>query len=398
LLNAIKNPILAFSASPREIKNRDLTLGLNIVSFDIPYPANYGGVIDVFYKVKELHKKGIKIHLHCFEYGRQKSSELEKYCEKVYYYPRKTGFLNNLSSLPYTVKSRISTELEKNLLSNDFPILFEVLHTCYLLDSPALKNRFKIFRHSNIEHDYYRHLAASEKNIFKRFYLQAEARKLEKFERILEHADLILAVSQSELKYFRDAFPKAKSEYLPSFHPNSEVTVKEGKGDFILYHGNLGISENYQAVEWLTRNVFSKTNYPVKIAGLNPPEFLKALCKNYANVELISSPAETEMRDLIGNAHIHLLYTEQGTGLKLKLLNVLHAGRFILCNSKMLEGTDIRSSQTIAVCNTPHDFQTAIESCFKQYFSHELSEDRKSQLGVFSNDKNAEKLIGFLKR
>ena len=27
---------------------------LNIVSFDVPYPPDYGGVIDVFYKIKEL--------------------------------------------------------------------------------------------------------------------------------------------------------------------------------------------------------------------------------------------------------------------------------------------------------------------------------------------------------
>ena len=27
---------------------------LHIISFDVPYPANYGGVIDVFYRVKAL--------------------------------------------------------------------------------------------------------------------------------------------------------------------------------------------------------------------------------------------------------------------------------------------------------------------------------------------------------
>ena len=32
---------------------------LHIVSFSIPYPANYGGVIDVFYKLVALHKAGI---------------------------------------------------------------------------------------------------------------------------------------------------------------------------------------------------------------------------------------------------------------------------------------------------------------------------------------------------
>jgi hypothetical protein len=49
---------------------------LHIISFDVPYPANYGGVIDVFYKLKNLHKAGVKIILHCFEYGRGEQKEL----------------------------------------------------------------------------------------------------------------------------------------------------------------------------------------------------------------------------------------------------------------------------------------------------------------------------------
>ena len=63
---------------------------LHIVSFDIPYPANYGGVIDVFFRIKELHKRGVKIHLHCFEYGREHSDYLESFCYSVNYYKRET--------------------------------------------------------------------------------------------------------------------------------------------------------------------------------------------------------------------------------------------------------------------------------------------------------------------
>ena len=55
---------------------------LHIVSFDVPYPANYGGVIDVFYKIRELHRSGIRLHLHIIEYPvRDRAPELENYCE-----------------------------------------------------------------------------------------------------------------------------------------------------------------------------------------------------------------------------------------------------------------------------------------------------------------------------
>ena len=57
---------------------------IHIVAFTIPYPANYGGVIDVFYKIKALYKLGVKINLHCFKYDRTDSIELNKYCKTAW--------------------------------------------------------------------------------------------------------------------------------------------------------------------------------------------------------------------------------------------------------------------------------------------------------------------------
>jgi hypothetical protein len=123
------------------ISNKNAIFGwlnnhLHILSFDVPFPANYGGVIDVFYKLQALKEQGIKIHLHCFAYGRKPSPELEQLCEQVYYYERRTGFGSFLSLLPYNVKSRQSKELEDNLLKDTYPVLCEVLHTSYILSDP----------------------------------------------------------------------------------------------------------------------------------------------------------------------------------------------------------------------------------------------------------------------
>jgi hypothetical protein len=366
---------------------------INIISFDVPFPANYGGVIDVYYKLVWLKKAGVKIHLHCFTYGRNKSPELEALCEKVYYYPRKTGLLANLSLLPYTVKSRRSEELEKNLLSNDFPILFEVLNTCYLLNDERFKNRKKIYRHSNIEHDYYLELSRSEKNSLKKVYLKIEAWKLKRFESIVHFANVILAVNKTDADYFTKNYPKAKTLYLPSFHANEKLTCVEGKGNFILFHGNLSISENYEAASWLIENVFSKIKLPVTIAGLNPPAFLAEAIKKHNNIQLINSPAESEMDQLIHDAQIHVLYTSQPTGLKLKLLNVLFKGRFIICNKNMTEGTGITENSGFILADTAADFIQKINSVFENKFSQSIIQERQKQILNFDNSENCKKLV-----
>jgi len=68
-------------------------LDLHIVAFDVPFPADYGGVIDVFYKAKSLNDLGLRIALHVFDYGRGRQAGLEKIAAEVHYYPRKNNLL-----------------------------------------------------------------------------------------------------------------------------------------------------------------------------------------------------------------------------------------------------------------------------------------------------------------
>ena len=364
---------------------------LHIISFDVPYPANYGGVIDVFYKLKQLNKQGVKITLHCFEYGRGEQKELNKYCEKVFYYKRSTSVFHQASRLPYIVKTRTSQELLKNLLIDESPILFEGLHTCGILASQLLEKRLKIYRESNIEHEYYMHLANAEKNIIKQAYYRTESKKLKRFESILSHADKMLVVSKADTDYLKKKFPESDISYLPSFHPYENIESLTGKGDYILYHGNLGIAENALAARFLITQVFSKIRYKVKIAGLNPMNDLKELVGRYSNIELIENPEEEVLQSMIKNAHVNCLYTHQGTGLKLKLLNALFAGRFCLVNDLMLVGTGLEAACEIA--NEPEQFVNRINELMLSVFSTDQIEARRNLLKPFDVKESAKRIV-----
>ncbi len=365
---------------------------LHIVAFNIPYPANYGGVIDVFYKLKALYKAGIKIHLHCYQYDRTEAQELNEFCESVNYYPRKTGFASQLSLMPYIVESRQSDLLLKNLLSDKYPILFEGLHSCYYLNHKSLQGRNLIYRESNIEHDYYLNLFKSEKNIGRKAFFLIESMKLRVFQKQLKCATKMLVVSQTDRDYLAQQFPDKEVIYLPSFHGNNEVRSMPGKGDYVLYHGNLSVGENAVAAEYLVKEVFDNLNVPLKIAGLNPSEALKKLVARYQNIELIPNPTKEEMESLIRNAQINVLVTFQATGLKLKLLNTLYNGRWMLVNQEMLAGTGLESLCEIADDAT--EMKKKITSLFNTEFDQNQLVARTEILQKrFSDAANAKKLI-----
>jgi hypothetical protein len=166
-----------------------------------------------------------------------------------------------------------------------------------------------------------------------------------------------------------------------------------GTGDYILFHGNLSVSENYEAVNWLIKNVFSKIKFKVVIAGLNPPDFLIREVNQYSNIQLRKNPNEDEMTQLIRNAQVHVLYTAQPTGLKLKLLNVLFKGRFVICNTHLVSGTGLKANDSLVLTDTPSEFLAELNRCFYKDFSEAALNQRQQAIQHFNNRVNATKLI-----
>lgn len=349
-------------------------------------------MIDVFYKIVHLHQAGIKIHLHCFIYGREEQPELKKYCEELHYYPRKEGAIYTLHPEPYIVVTRSSEALIQRLMLDDYPILIEGLHCCHLLNDNRLTKRLKLFRESNVEHVYYYHLFKSEISWRKKLFFLTECIKLKFFERVVKKAQLMLTVSQSDTSYFKEKYQSSNVHYLPSFHPNNEIHAKVGAGNYVLYHGNLAVAENHLAAMYILKHIVPKSKHQFIFAGLDPAQGLLDLIDKHSNASLIANPDETKMNQLIQDAHVHLLITFQATGLKLKLLNVLYAGRFCLVNDAMLSGTGLTDLCEIA--NSQNELLEKLDALFVREFNIEQIERRMKILAEnYSNQANANKLI-----
>lgn len=368
---------------------------LHIISFNIPWPANYGGVIDVFHKIRSLHLCGIKIILHCFEYERPQATELERYCHQIYYYKRDTGIVANITLLPYNVYSRKQKELIDNLLKDNHPILFEGLHSCYYFSDNRLKGRTLIFRSCNVEHDYYQSLAKAESNLIYKLFYRIESIRFRFFEKKVRNATHILAVSTTDVDYFKRTYPETKISFMPCFHANDELQILPGKSDFVLYHGKLSVLENEKAALYLIRNLFSRLSAPCIIAGMDPSAALKKEAARYKNIKLIANPSEEEMNMLTTSAQVHALITFQDTGLKLKLLNSLFKGRHVLVNSMMLAGSGLES-----LCYVADDKNELIEKCnylLSKKVDSQVIEKRSTLLNpTFSNLHQAKCLINII--
>ena len=360
---------------------------LHIIAFDIPAPPNYGGVIDVFYKIRALAELGVKVHLHCFKYNDREIDGIEQYCEVIHLYKRQTGIISLLSNLPYIVYSRRDKKLLSNLLKDAYPILAEGIHTTYYFNHKKLSHRKLFLRAHNVENIYYDNLKMSEKNWFKKIYFKMEAKKLRRYEISLPASVPILGLSNDDCFFFGKTYPNVS--YLAAFHANQSIESKPGKGNYILYHGNLAIPENEEAAIFLMTNLNS--NLKLIIAGLHPSKKLKSLLRN--NIKLKENVSNKELDELIMNAHINIIpsLNNINTGVKIKIINALYKGRFCLISKNLLTVKNLEDVCVIA--DTVGDMSEMVNELMLQSFSeNDVLMRTKYLQKYFSNEVNANKL------
>lgn len=365
---------------------------LHIICFDVPYPPDYGGVIEVFWKIRALHEAGVKIRLHCFDYGRGRHNELNLYCAEVNYYQRQTGHKGVSARLPYIVASRTNEDLHLRLLADDYPILMEGVHCTSLLNDKRFNNRNVFLRAPNVEYLYYNELYKSSSSILRKMYYKIESSLLKRYEASIASGVPILSLSEKDIRYYQDSYHAENIRYLPAFIPETEVQIAEGKGCFCLYHGNLSVPENERAALYLLNRVFTPLQIPFVIAGRNPSKKLSRAAESSTQTCIVANPSSEEMKDMIRKAQINILPAFNKTGIKLKLINALFNGRHCITNDIAIAVSGL--AEVCEIANTDKVMREKVKALYDLPFTTEKIEKRKLILPrLFANKASAAMLI-----
>ena len=373
-------------------------LAIQVVSFDWPWPANYGGVVDVYYRIDSLLEKGVAVDLIVISQHPQPGPVPASWQDKrfsLYAYPRR-GWRSLLSPKPYIVSSRAVGPLLPKLASGPPIILFEGIHTTAYLGHPRLGNHEQWVRVHNREAAYYQELADTTDAATSRFYYKEEARRLRSYEpRVLAEADLLLIVSQRDESYCETLAPQRV--YL---HPSStslkKVDIKKGRGEYVLFHAGLHVDDNAISAVELAKRMSARPDINFIIAGKDPSDQLRSKLSGFSNVELIANPSVEEMHALIANAQLLLLHANHQAGYKVKLVESLARGRWIIANSKMVHGAPSLKAG-VSVIDEPDQWIAELDKLWEVSFLDKDEVSRVELLKGYLRDDLAEDFILKLK-
>ena len=357
---------------------------------DVPFPPNYGGIIDVFYKLKAFHQLGVKIYLHVYGFDNTGIDGLKEFADEIYFYPIKRNPFYFLSQKPFSVKSRNGKELLKNIQKIKAPIFFESLKTTGILSIESLKDYPKYLRLHNIEQNYYEGLAKSENDQLKQLMYNLETKKFIKYEKIISQFDEVFTLSNAEQDYTIKKYNKGV--FVPVFHGNKRLPELESFGKYVMYHGDLRTADNCKVVEYLI-DVFRESEYPLVIASSIKEEWVKSKINAYQNIKFVQLKDYNHLLQLFEDAHINIAWSFQESGTKLKVINALFNSRYSIINKNVID--DKRIANLCFEVNNTFDLLNKVEELMHLPFKMNTNY-RNTLLNELNDLKNAEKILNVI--
>lgn len=348
----------------------------------VPYPPRDGGAIASLTLARELAKAGHEVTLLAMNTSKHfvdQNNTDGKPVAGIHWeiVSVDTGIrwqkaLSNLlfSRLPYNAVRFISGEYRQKLRSllsennYDFIILDGLYTGLYIKDIRECSRASVILRAHNIEHEIWSRTARSSAGL-KRMYLTLLAHRIRRFElSLINRYDALVPITSRDAGHFRNFGNKKPCHVLPT-----GMNLPDLSGDraqpfkaSVAHLGALDWLPNQNGIRWFIRQVWPIVRRQIPgiefhLAGRNAPHSFEAQ---------LSSPGivyhgEIEHAAAFIREHpIFIVPVFSGSGMRIKLLDYLSAGRATVTTTIGAEGIPVTSGRETFITDQPEEFAAHI--------------------------------------
>ena len=352
----------------------------------VPFPAVDGGNIAMMNMALSLAQAGHEVHQFSLNTSRHfidmKTIPVElkdKLHMSASYIDTKIkaadALLNLFSNHSYNMvrffSMHVANDLSKLLEQNKFDVIqLETLFCTPYIETIRKYSKAKIIlRSHNVEHIIWERLAVSEKNFLKKNYLNLLAKRLKQYElKTLSEVDGIISITSVDETIFRSLGFKKSIVSIPlGIDINDYLRSSPEKSEMVLYHlGSMDWLPNLEGINWFLSEcweIVNRSNPDAKLflAGRDFPHSI--IDANFPNVicdGLVADAASYTM-----NKQIMIVPLLSGSGMRVKIIQGLAAGKTIISTSIGAEGIEVEHEKNILIANTPPEFATLIKRCLE---------------------------------
>ncbi|NIK79538.1 glycosyltransferase involved in cell wall biosynthesis [Paenibacillus castaneae] len=341
-----------------------------VVCSDFPFPADHGGRVDTWGRIKVLAELGWKIHLVVCGKQMPSNEDMEAayvYVEDIRLCSRRSKLADLLHAIPMQVQSR--SELRNVELEGDYDyVLLEGDYVYPILSNPKIKHETVILRVHNDEAVYFKALARSTKNIIHKMYYHMESSKFTVLQKkMLEKVDKYLFISSKEFDSFHKLNPSVKSLFLPPPVTNERFRMNAFKSKKVVFIGSLFMPNNREAIQWYLEHIhplmLKEQDYQFIIAGNSRKQSLSWL-EPYNLTRVVVHDTPKSLDDIYNSGYLFVNPMQNGAGVKLKTIEAIQNGLPVISTSIGYEGTGLVDNEHIMIADKPEQFYAKIKELF----------------------------------
>lgn len=367
-------------------------MNIAVLSPEAVVPANTGGRIVVYNKIKYLHELGHRIYLFCITDSDVESSiQTNEIClivEECHNYNRNSYKLNNVLhalSLPYATASRTNSELIKDLqalISREqidlIDVEFPQMAQNVIKSSVSKKIKCVLSEH-NIEYRSMHSIALTMQNPIQKAVYLLDSRRLRSYEEKLIRSnrfDGYTFVSSDDMKFFQREHRnlQEKCHLVPIGAEDHRMDVSDNPRNIVIV-GKMSYKPNVEGVLWFYNNAWPfirkkcpKTN--VYIVGKDPDQSLLDINDDRVKVTGTVDSVEPYYKD----SCVAVIPIFAGGGVKTKLIEASSHRMPIVCTPQSTTGTEFAHLKQCFISKDPEEFSDyIIEAINRSERSNEIA-------------------------
>jgi glycosyltransferase involved in cell wall biosynthesis len=354
----------------------------------VPYPPRDGGAIASLTLARELVRAGHDVTVLAMNTSKHFVSEQStegKPAEDIRWeiIPVDTTIrwpkaLSNLlfSRLPYNAVRFISEAYRSRLIALlkaetfDCIILDNLYTGLYISDIRSNSTALLVLRAHNIEHEIWERTARSSSG-WKRLYLTLLANRIRHFElSLLNQYDALVPITSRDAGHFRNFGNRKPCHVMPTGMNLAEPVISENNPSrpTVAHLGALDWLPNQNGIAWFIRQVWPIVRQELPelefhLAGRNAPQDFEA---RMAAPGVVYHGEIPDAREFLAAHPIFIVPLFSGSGMRIKLLDCMAAGRATVTTTIGAEGIPIDPEREAFVADEPERFAAYIITLAKE--------------------------------
>jgi glycosyltransferase involved in cell wall biosynthesis len=215
-----------------------------------------------------------------------------------------------------------------------------------------------VYRSHNIEADIWSRLARESKGL-KRFYLKNLSRRIAAYEeKLWKDVDLILPITSADANTIRERGIKTSLVVAPFGMETATQDVDLPRGAFKVYHiGAMDWLPNKEGVEWFLKEAWPLAHewapeVTFYFAGRAMPE---SMAENLPEGAFCLGEVG-DARAFISDKHILVVPLRSGSGIRVKTLEAMAAGKLVISTDIGMQGIDAQPDLHYLRANSAQEF------------------------------------------